>query len=99
VRRVAVESSEGKFPTRVEVTLNDGRRERVDVAMPVGSLATPISGEQLRRKFDECVAGVVTCADLERLHALLGVLDDLESIAPLMAQLGGSSPARADPAP
>ena len=91
VRRVAVESGEGEFPTRVEVTLKDGRREVIEVAMPVGSLAAPMSDEQLRQKFDQCAAGIVPPTDLDWLHALLDDLADLENIAPLMTLLGASS--------
>lgn len=85
--RAPVEKGEGEFPTRVEVTLKSGLRDSIEVSMPVGSLAAPMSDEQRREKFDQCAADSVAPRDLARLHALLGDLAGLESVGPLMALL------------
>lgn len=87
VRRVSVDKSEGAFPTRVEVTLKNGIQKSVEVAMPVGSLAVPMSDKQLREKFEQCAAGIVALGELVRLQALIDGFAGLDNMAPLMALL------------
>jgi 2-methylcitrate dehydratase PrpD len=87
VGRIPVDKGEGEFPTRVEVTLNDGSTHRIDVEMPVGSLAAPLSQRQYATKFDECAAGFVPPGELADLKGNLSKLPDLETIAPVMDRL------------
>jgi 2-methylcitrate dehydratase PrpD len=87
VRRVPVDKSEGEFPTQVEVTLGDGTVHRIDVEMPVGSLAAPLSQRQYATKFDECAARFITAGELADLEGELGKLAELPSIAPVMDRL------------
>jgi 2-methylcitrate dehydratase PrpD len=87
VRRVPVDKSEGEFPTQVEVTLGDGTVHRIDVEMPVGSLAAPLSQRQYATKFDECAARFIPAGELADLEGELGKLAELPSIAPVMDRL------------
>src|SRR5690606_3970235 len=90
VRRVPVDKGEGEFPTRVEVRLGDGNRHSIDVEMPVGSLAAPLSHRQYAVKFDECAAGLIAASELADLKGELSSLADLDSIAPVMNRLARS---------
>jgi 2-methylcitrate dehydratase PrpD len=85
--RIPVDKGEGEFPTRVEVTLHDGTFHRIDVEMPVGSLAAPLSERQYGTKFDECAGRFMPPGDLADLKGELGNLADLESIATVMDRL------------
>lgn len=87
VVRVPVDKGEGEFPTEVEVTLNDGSIHRIDVEMPVGSLAAPLSDRQYGAKFDECAERFIPPGELAELKGELGNLPDLPSIAPVMDRL------------
>src|SRR5690606_4736620 len=87
VRRVPVDKPEGEFPTRVEVALKDGRKGDIAVTMPVGSLDAPLSEAQLREKFAQCAAGLVTADDLAELLAKLDGLQTLADIRSLTALL------------
>lgn len=87
VVRVPVNKGEGEFPTRVEVTLSGGSVHRIDVEMPVGSLAAPLSERQYGIKFDECAEGFIPPGELAELKGELRNLPDLPSIAPVMDRL------------
>ena len=87
VVRIPVDKGEGEFPTRVEVALGDGSIHRIDVEMPVGSLAAPLSDRQYGTKFDECAERFIPAGDLADLKGELGKLADLPSIAPVMDRL------------
>jgi 2-methylcitrate dehydratase PrpD len=91
VRRHPVDKGEGEFPTQVEVLLTDGSTRRIEVEMPVGSLAAPLSDGQYAIKFDECAAGFVPPGELADLKGELSNLPDLESIAPVMNRLARAS--------
>jgi hypothetical protein len=87
VRRIPVDKGEGEFPTRVEVMLDDGTFHRIDVEMPVGSLAAPLSERQYSAKFDECAERFIPPGELADLKGELAKLADLVSIAPVMDRL------------
>jgi 2-methylcitrate dehydratase PrpD len=87
VRRIAVDKSEGEFPTLVEVALEDGTTHRIAVEMPVGSLAAPLSEEQYATKFDECAERFIAPGELADLKGELGKLAELPSVAPVMDRL------------
>ena len=87
VRRHPVDKGEGEFPTRVEVALKDGTTHAIEIEMPVGSLAAPLSERQYATKFDECAAGLIPPGELADLKGSLSSLADLESIAPVMDRL------------
>jgi len=90
VVRVPVDKGEGEFPTRVEVALEGGAIHRIDVEMPVGSLAAPLSDRQYGIKFDECAERFIPPGELAELKGELGNLPDLPSIAPVMSRLAHS---------
>ncbi len=87
IRRIPVDMGEGEFPTRVEVLLNDGSAYAIEVEMPVGSLAAPLSEAQYAAKFGECAAPWIPPEELAELKGELGKLPDQESIAPVMRRL------------
>ena len=87
VRRIPVDKSEGEFPTQVEVALRNGSTHRIDVEMPVGSLAAPLSERQYQAKFDECAERFIPPGELADLKGELGKLAELPSIAPVMDRL------------
>ena len=87
VRRVPVDKPEGEFPTRVEVALKDGRKGDIAVTMPVGSLDAPLSDAQLREKFAQCAAGLVSDRDVAAIQATLDGIDGLADIRSLTALL------------
>jgi 2-methylcitrate dehydratase PrpD len=87
VRRIPVDKGEGEFPTRVDVALTSGAIHRIDVEMPVGSLAAPLSDRQYSAKFDECAERFIPPGELAELMGELRNLPDLESIAPVMDRL------------
>ena len=87
VRRIPVDKGEGEFPTRVEVALTSGAVHRIDVEMPVGSLAAPLSDRQYTAKFDECAERFIPPGGLAELMGELRNLPDLKSIAPVMDRL------------
>jgi 2-methylcitrate dehydratase PrpD len=87
VVRIPVNKGEGEFPTRVEVALQNGSIHRIDVEMPVGSLAAPLSERQYGTKFDECAERFIPPGALAELKGELGNLPDLPSIAPVMDRL------------
>jgi 2-methylcitrate dehydratase PrpD len=84
-----VDKPEGEFPTRIRVTLQDGRRFEKSIAMPVGSIAAPFTTAQYWEKFSACVQDVMAGDDIARLRRALEDLPGLPSIAPLMAPLQG----------
>ena len=92
IRRIPVDKGEGEFPTRVEVTLADGATHRIDVEMPVGSLAAPLSDRQYTAKFGECAGRFIPPGELAELMGELSNLADLTSIAPVMDRLAHARP-------
>ncbi|WP_129793390.1 MmgE/PrpD family protein [Sphingosinicella sp. CPCC 101087] len=87
IHRHPVDKAEGEFPTEVEVALKDGRRLETAVPMPVGSLASPFTIDQVWAKYDGCVAGLLPVGDKAVLRAALADLPHLPEISPLMTPL------------
>ena len=92
VVRVPVDKGEGEFPTRVEVALANGATHHIEVEMPVGSLAAPLSDRQYTAKFGECAGRFIPTGKLAELMGELSNLADLTSIAPVMARLAHARP-------
>lgn len=88
IERNPVDKGEGEFPTRVEVTLNDGRTGDIAMKMPVGSIAAPLDEEQFHAKFGQCAEGHLPGDTVTQLQDLFGRFDILPSIRPLMDLLG-----------
>lgn len=91
VQRDPVDKSEGEFPTRVEVLLHGGTVLAEAVAMPVGSLAAPISDAQLWDKFAQCTASMLSDAELAALRCALDGLTAADPIDRMMGLLAKSS--------
>jgi 2-methylcitrate dehydratase PrpD len=91
IRRFAIDKGEGEFPTRVEIDLQDGRSDSIEVSMPAGSLAAPFTEAQQWAKFDQCAEGLVSPAALAALHSRLDRLEQLETVAPIMDLLGAAA--------
>ena len=87
VHRHPVDKAEGEFPTEIEVLLVDGRRFEAAMPWPVGSLALPLTLDQLWAKFDGCVGAVLPPARAAALRDALERLPELASIAALAAAL------------
>lgn len=83
IHRHPVDRPESEFPTRLEVELNDGARLSAEVAMPIGSLASPFTIAQLWEKFDGCAAGRLPDAQLADLREILAGLRDLDHVGKL----------------
>ena len=75
VRKEAVDRLEAEFPTQVHVTLRDGRKLHTKVSMAVGTIACPLTDEQLWDKFDACLADIVDTQQSVRIRAALENLD------------------------
>jgi 2-methylcitrate dehydratase PrpD len=97
IRRDPVDKAEGEFPTRVAVTLKDGRSFEEAVPMPVGSLAAPFSEAQYRAKLDGCVAGLLDEAAAAKLREALARLPDLPALDTLMAPLASGFASQSAP--
>lgn len=82
VRRCPVDRLESEFPTRIVVQLA-GRSVETIVAMPQGSKAAPFPDEVYWRKFDDCVAGQLPDAQIERLRTALRALPNLDRVSVL----------------
>lgn len=87
IHRHPVDKAEGEFPTRVALTLSDGRRFEIEIAMPAGSLAAPFTMDQVWAKFDGCAAAALGPARHAALRSALAALPELPSIAPLLGDL------------
>lgn len=83
--RVAVHTSDGRPPSRVELTLADGTRRAAEAEVSYGDARRPLSEEDLDAKFADAVAAAGHApADVRRLGA------DLRAgvVAPSVAGLG-----------
>jgi len=90
---VADDALHPEFPARyatvVEVETRDGRRfrERVDDAR--GTVANPVTAEEIEAKFGWLAGPAVGPARVERIRAEVAALERATSIAPLTALLAG----------
>ncbi|MGZ8998138.1 MAG: MmgE/PrpD family protein [Allosphingosinicella sp.] len=89
VHRHPVDKAEGEFPTRVEISLTDGRSFETEVAMPAGSLAAPFTLDQYWAKFEGCAQNLLSSRDVARLRQALTQMPLSPSIRPLMALMAG----------
>lgn len=87
IHRYPVDKAEGEFPTRVTITLTNGRKLETAVPMPVGSLAAPFTTEQYWRKFHGCLHGIVTETTQQEIRQALAGLPELADLTQLMQPL------------
>jgi 2-methylcitrate dehydratase PrpD len=83
IHRHPVDKLEGEFPTRIVITLSDGRQVEKTMAMPLGSKAAPFPTEQYWAKFETCVADRLPAAAKENLRTALENLPALPDISEL----------------
>lgn len=69
---------------RMTVTLEDGRRLVSQVDHPKGSVANPLSDEELRRKFERLAAPVVGAERAARIAQTVETIERCEDVARLM---------------
>ena len=87
VVREPVEGLEGETPTRVTVTLTDGRVLVEEREWPEGSNWKPFPDEVYWRKFEECATGVLPPDRLKWARAALEEFRELDHVGTLMAPL------------
>lgn len=71
IRKEPVDKLESEFPTEVHVHLNNGKVLNTSIRMPAGSLARPLTNEQLWQKYQGCVEPVLGQEGSDRLHQAL----------------------------
>jgi 2-methylcitrate dehydratase PrpD len=78
------DAHDGDYPTRVAVTLKDGRTIEKLVTYASGTAKNPMSAAQLREKFFDCAAHAkVTRGNAEKIAAILDRLGDQASMSEL----------------
>lgn len=76
-----------KFPAQVSVTMQDGTVHEAEMYYPKGDPSNPLSDEELRIKFMDNVAGVLSDSNAEALLDLIGNLADNRDMEALGALL------------
>ncbi len=87
VRKEYVEKLESDFPTQVHVTLKSGTTMSIEVEMPVGSSAAPLTLDQLWDKFDGCVGTLLDTEKCNTARETLMALQQGASARTLMSSL------------
>lgn len=82
-----IDKLESEFPTEVIITLKSGETVMTSVEMPVGSIANPLTDEQLLQKFDNCVNPVLGADQGADLRQMLLDFDGDHSVQALMSLL------------
>ncbi|MBI4506260.1 MAG: MmgE/PrpD family protein [Chloroflexi bacterium] len=67
----------------VVIHLRDGRQLRTTIVYPKGEATVPLSQEELRDKFRDCAARVLSAADVERAIELVEGLETLPDVRAL----------------
>jgi 2-methylcitrate dehydratase PrpD len=94
IRKDYVPKMESEFPTEVHIKTTGGNTHSIQIEMPIGSKAAPISLAQLFEKFDACIAATGTS---ETYRTLRDILSNLS--APLAARDLGDSLRASRPRP
>lgn len=88
----------GEFPAEVELRLTDGRSFVARREHPRGSPASPMSAEDIERKFRDCATFVLPVSGVEEALALLSrllELDDVGGLCDVLQPSSLSTPSRA----
>lgn len=75
-----VDSLESEFSTEVHITLTNGAKHEISIAMPVGSKAVPMSDQQVWQKLETCLVAAPEFDKSDRLLEALGTLDPTSSV-------------------
>jgi 2-methylcitrate dehydratase PrpD len=76
-----------KFPARVEVTTEDGKRSQKTVLFPKGLYKNPMTDDELRNKFRNLASLVFGAERVERILGMIDWLDDMHSISALISMM------------
>ncbi len=76
--------------TTVKITMEDGRAFEMTVDEARGTPENPLSADEIRNKYRECVRGVQSEKDAERTIGLVEDLESLDNIRGLADLLAGS---------
>ena len=68
-------------PSKVRVTLNDGRKIERSKYYPSGTVQAPMSPAQIKAKFDVCAAQAINNSAAEKIYAMLSTIDEQPSFA------------------
>ncbi len=82
-----IEKLESEFPTEVHVTLKSGEKVSTSIKMPIGSIANPLSDDQLWDKFSACLEGQIPEKNQIKARNDLANLESIANIASLMQNL------------
>ena len=74
----------GRFKGAVRITLHNGRLIEEIQEHNLGSPENPMNAAQLRAKFDDNAAGVLSAAERDRLAVEIGRLEDLDSASEIV---------------
>ena len=77
----------GIEPARVHVTTTGGATYTEQVDLPTGTPSRPLSWDEIKRKFGDCLAHAgrpVSPADAHRLVDMIGRLEEFEDVRPLI---------------
>jgi 2-methylcitrate dehydratase len=75
------------LPCRLDVTLKGGQTITVHRAASPGSPAAPLTRHEVEDKFRQCAAGVLDAEARQRVIDLVGRIEQLPSVAPLLSAL------------
>ena len=87
IRKDYVPKMESEFPTEVHVETLDGKSHSIQIKMPVGSKASPMSLAQLFEKFDACLSATGAPDAFAALRTTLSNLSDPRQARALGHQL------------
>lgn len=80
-----------KFPARLEATTADGARLTIETPFAPGHPRNPLSHEAVADKFRGCARGLISEQRCATVIDLIGRLEQLPSIAPVIAALGSDT--------
>lgn len=64
------------FPAHTRITLKDGSQFELSIKQPVGTISAPLSAQDHKRKFEDCVIGKLPQEETERLKDMLNNVED-----------------------
>ncbi len=84
IHQQPVDLFESEFPTEVHIHLNNGKTLQTSVTMPIGSLANPLTQDQIWEKYDACVQPMLGRQQTCNLQQLLQQLHSNQPVSSLM---------------
>ena len=94
IKAVGSEDLDHRFPRGrpawIEVEFVDGTRKRAEIEVPLGDAARPFDDKAVAEKFHDLAGPALGAARAQTVVNLVGKLDTLTSLKPLLAALRGS---------